>query len=132
MFPFYDFDMLQYMKMKGSVSPPDASTCIANLVSAVAYLHSKDILHRDIKPNNILIQPEPMAAILADFGGGRKILPQMSFGANEQLSLDVCTRWYAAPELLLRNPVYSYPIGIWSFGITIAHMEMRRPPFKQG
>ena len=132
MFPFYDFDMLQYMRMKGSFNGPDASTCIANLVGAVAYVHSKDILHRDIKPGNILIQSEPMAAILADFGGGRKMLPQMSVGANEQLSLDVCTRWYAAPELLLRNPVYSFPIDIWSLGITIAHMEMGRPPFEQG
>ena len=71
-----------------------------------------------------------MAAILGDFGAARRLLPHVSEGSNEGLSVDCCTRWYAAPEVLLSSNAYGLPSDVWSLGITITQMETGKAPFR--
>jgi len=71
-----------------------------------------------------------MAAFLGDFGGAKLILPHVEDGTVGCLSLDMTTRWYAAPEVLLRNEAYGFASDVWSLGISIAEMEMGHAPFR--
>ena len=103
------------------------------LLSAVQTLQSKHILHRDIKPQNILVQSQPLAAKLADFGGARHVLPDPGCSCHDDLpglSVGVCTIWYRAPEIFLPPHKYHFPSDIWSVGITLAELEVGRCPFR--
>ena len=128
MFPLYPMDLYKYIN-KSSVGETAAKTIASNLLSALQFLGLQQILHRDIKPQNILVQCEPLAAVLADFGAARYVLPTAG-GGNACLSTDVCTLWYAAPECLLAKTSYTFPSDMWSAGVTVAHMETGIPPFR--
>ena len=79
---------------------------------AVQYLGMKKVLHRDIKPANILVQRQPLAAILGDFGAARYVSPII--GSHEGgLSSDICTMWYRAPEVLITQTRYHFPSDVW-------------------
>ena len=97
MMPYYEQDLHKYAK--SGVEQKHAKVLAGCLADDLAYLHSQSIIHRDVKPGNLLVQREPMAAILGDFGAARKLLPQVSEGSNEGLSVECCTLWYAAPEV---------------------------------
>ena len=92
---------------------------------ALNYIHSKHIAHRDIKPQNILIDPSTNRVYLCDFGSA-KILRED--GKNVAY---ICSRYYRAPELILLDDdskyQYTESIDIWSFGCVIAEMILRRP-----
>ena len=90
---------------------------------ALAYLHSQSIIRPDVKRGNLLIQREPMAATLRDFGAARTLLPRAPDGCNEGLNLERCTVRCAAPEVLMSSNAYGTPSDMWSMGITIAQME---------
>ena len=64
MFPYYDSDLRKYISSTKGITQEEALRFAEGLVSALAYIHSESVIHRDIKPGNILIQREPMAAIL--------------------------------------------------------------------
>lgn len=91
------------------------------LLKGVAYCHSKLVLHRDLKPQNLLISRQGQLKI-ADFGLARP------FGAPvRSYSPEVVTLWYRSPDVLLGSKFYSTSIDMWSIGCIFAEMITGRP-----
>jgi len=96
------------------------------LLLAVYYMHSADILHRVMKPENILLNND-CELKLCDFGLSRGI----DFELNPTMSTNyVQTRWYRAPELLLNNATVSKETDMWSVGCIMAELVGRRVMFQ--
>nr|ALS04693.1 cyclin-dependent kinase 2 isoform X2 [Pseudodiaptomus poplesia] len=110
-------------KADGGIPEPLAKSFMRQLMEAIHYCHSHRVLHRDLKPRNLLIDPCGRIK-LADFGLAR------SFGFPVRtFTHEVITLWYRGPEILLGAKFYSYPVDIWSIGCIFAEMVTRRPLF---
>jgi mitogen-activated protein kinase 1/3 len=93
------------------------------------YIHSANILHRDLKPRNLLVNSNCDLKI-CDFGLARPLI--QDFKINSGVMTDyVATRWYRAPELLLSWKEYSSTVDVWSLGCIFAEL-LRRKPFLPG
>jgi len=91
------------------------------LLMGVAYCHHHRVLHRDLKPPNLLINREGQLK-LADFGLARAFgIPVRSY------THEVVTLWYRAPDVLMGSRRYSTPVDIWSVGCIFAEMANGRP-----
>lgn len=100
------------------------------LVDGVAYLHQNGIIHRDLKPANLLIDWSGILKI-CDFGQARAIDIGLEInGHRSELTYQVCTRWYRAPEILYGSTSYSYDVDLWSVGCIIGEMIQEWPLFK--
>ena len=73
-------------------------------------------MHRDIKPQNILIDHSKKILKIADWGLADFYIP------NKQYNVRVASRYYKGPELLLNNKFYHYSLDIWSLGLVFAGM----------
>jgi serine/threonine protein kinase len=90
---------------------------------ALAYIHNVNICHRDIKPQNILIDIKDHKLVLCDFGSAKKL-------EKGQTSVSyICSRYYRAPELILGEEAYDCQIDVWSIGCVIAEMFLGIPLF---
>ena len=92
---------------------------IFNLISAVKTAHAHGVMHRDLKPKNILVYGD-CDVVLCDFGLSRSTLtdpgPQR---VVRQLSYRVCTSEYRPPEIVLKASHYDEKTDIWSLGCTL-------------
>jgi serine/threonine protein kinase len=118
--------------------------------AGLKYLHTAGILHRDLKPQNILINAN-CECVIADFGlsratgivdgeaipdgdteavtGSTAVKSAASAASGADLTLYVVTRWYRAPELLLQSPSYAPAVDMWSVGCILAELLGRRVLF---
>ncbi|KAL6865751.1 Cyclin-dependent kinase catalytic subunit [Amphichorda felina] len=143
-FEFLDLDLKKYMDAlpvsdggRGKALPEGTSSTVANLglgesvvrkflmqlCLGIRYCHSHRVLHRDLKPQNLLIDRYGNLK-LADFGLAR------AFGVPlRTYTHEVVTLWYRAPEILLGGRQYSTGVDMWSVGCIFAEMCTRKPLF---
>ncbi|KEY71605.1 hypothetical protein S7711_06065 [Stachybotrys chartarum IBT 7711] len=143
-FEFLDLDLKKYMEAlpvseggRGKALPDGTSEIIQHLglgekmvqkfmwqlCQGIKYCHSRRILHRDLKPQNLLINGEGNLK-LADFGLAR------AFGVPlRTYTHEVVTLWYRAPEILLGGRQYSTGVDMWSVGCIFAEMCTKKPLF---
>ena len=96
------------------------------ILKALHYSHCNGIMHRDIKPQNIAIDPETLKVRLLDWGLADFYLPRQRYSSH------VATRMFKPPELLIEYPYYDYSIDIWSLGLTFAMMLFGKSPIHCG
>jgi len=91
------------------------------IVQGLAHMHKHGFFHRDLKPENLLLNQDIVK--IADFGLAREIRSRPPY--TEYVS----TRWYRAPEVLLRSTTYNSPVDMWAVGTIIAELYMMVPLF---
>ncbi|OMJ67284.1 hypothetical protein SteCoe_35601 [Stentor coeruleus] len=93
------------------------------ILRSIGYCHLMGICHRDIKPQNLLVDPTTHRLVLCDFGSAKRLVrgePNIAY---------ICSRYYRAPELVLGATGYSTSIDIWSAGCVIAEIFLGKPLF---
>ena len=116
----HDLKTLQEDMLDG-FSPSEIKTLLLQLTSAVEYLHSNWILHRDLKTSNLLMNNRGQMKV-ADFGMARY------YGdPPPKLTQLVVTLWYRAPELLLGAEKYGAEIDLWSVGCIFGELLTKQP-----
>jgi cyclin-dependent kinase 1 len=106
------------------MDPKLVKSYLYQINEAILFCHQRRVLHRDMKPQNLLITRDGTIKV-ADFGLGR------AFGVPVRVyTHEVVTLWYRAPEVLLGSSRYSCPIDIWSLGCIFAEMATKRPLFQ--
>ena len=93
------------------------------MMLSLKYLHSKGIAHRDIKPQNILVEPKTNKIKVCDFGSAKKLIQ-----GQKSISY-ICSRFYRAPELIFGATDYTNQIDVWSMGCVISELVLGRPMF---
>ena len=95
------------------------------LFRALAYMHcpSLNICHRDVKPQNLLIDPTTGVLKLCDFGSAKQLL------SGEQNIAYICSRYYRAPELIFGCTTYTVAVDIWAAGCVAAELFLGQPLF---
>lgn len=123
-FEYLDSDLKRYMDAYGNQLTMNNIRIFAfQIFRGLAYCHARRVLHRDLKPQNLLVN-ERGELKLADFGLARaKSVPTKTF------SNEVVTLWYRPPELLLGSTDYSTHIDMWAVGCILYEMVCGRPFF---
>ncbi|GFQ01513.1 cell division control protein 2 homolog a [Phtheirospermum japonicum] len=125
-FEYLDLDLKKHMDScpEFSQDPRLVKLFLYQILRGIAYCHSHRVLHRDLKPQNLLIDRRTNALKLADFGLARAFgIPVRTF------THEVVTLWYRAPEILLGSRHYSTPVDVWSVGCIFAEMVNQQPLF---
>eukprot|EP00069_Balaena_mysticetus_P018006 bmy_10950T0 len=123
-FEYLDKDLKQYMDDCGNImSMHNVKLFLYQILRGLAYCHRRKVLHRDLKPQNLLIN-EKGELKLADFGLARaKSVPTKTY------SNEVVTLWYRPPDVLLGSSEYSTQIDMWGVGCIFFEMASGRPLF---
>jgi cyclin-dependent kinase len=123
-FEYLDQDLKKYLDIcEGGLETTILKSFLYQLLCGVAFCHTHRVLHRDLKPQNLLINREGKLK-LADFGLARAFgIPVRSY------THEVVTLWYRAPDVLMGSRTYSTPVDIWSVGCIFAEMATSKPLF---
>ncbi|KAL0476581.1 mitogen-activated protein kinase [Acrasis kona] len=119
-------DMRAILSSNQGLSDQHIKYFVYQMLSALAHMHSADILHRDLKPENVLLNADCELRI-CDFGLSRGV----DFEQDPTMSTNyVQTRWYRAPELLLDHATVTKEIDVWSVGCIFGELYGRKVLFQ--
>ena len=125
-FEYMKQDLLELMKSKepNHLEESDIKDIIKQTLLGLSYMHKYGYFHRDMKPENLLINDKTVK--IADFGLAREIRSIPPY--TEYVS----TRYYRAPECILKSSNYNSPMDIWAVGCIMAEMYMHPKPLFYG
>ncbi|KAK2461713.1 hypothetical protein APHAL10511_006176 [Amanita phalloides] len=126
-FEYCEQDLKKYMDQhgdRGALEPNTVRSFMYQLLKGTAFCHENQVLHRDLKPQNLLINRKGELK-LGDFGLARAFGVPVNTFSNE-----VVTLWYRAPDVLLGSRTYSTSIDVWSCGCIFAEMISGLPLFR--
>lgn len=112
-----------YSKSKQTIPLVHVKLYMYQLFRSLAYIHSLGICHRDIKPQNLLLDPDTAVLKLCDFGSAKVLVkgePNVAY---------ICSRYYRAPELIFGATDYTSNIDVWSAGCVLAELLLGQPIF---
>ncbi|ORX62778.1 Pkinase-domain-containing protein [Hesseltinella vesiculosa] len=113
-------NLYEYLKTRRQTAQPlpfpQCRNLLRQILEALASMHEQGFAHRDLKPENLLLDARHQTIKLADFGLAKHL------SNNDPCTDYVSTRWYRAPEILLRAQHYGTAVDIWSFGTISAEM----------
>ncbi|KAI8373533.1 kinase-like domain-containing protein [Choanephora cucurbitarum] len=112
-----------YAKIRQPIPALQVKIYMYQLFRALAYCHSIGICHRDIKPQNLLLEPISGMLKLCDFGSAKVL------NSGDSNVSYICSRYYRAPELIFGAAEYSVKIDIWSAGCVMAELFLGQPLF---
>lgn len=122
-FEYMKENLYQLMKDRKRLFPESVIRNISfQILQGLSFIHKHGFFHRDMKPENLLCMGPELVKI-ADFGLAREIRSKPPYTDY------VSTRWYRAPEVLLRSATYSSPIDLWAVGCIMAELYTLRPLF---
>ncbi|XP_059901009.1 serine/threonine-protein kinase MAK isoform X8 [Gadus macrocephalus] len=122
-FEYMKENLYQLMKDRNKLFPESVIRNISfQILQGLCFMHKHGFFHRDMKPENLLCMGPELVKI-ADFGLAREIRSRPPYTDY------VSTRWYRAPEVLLRSSTYSSPIDMWAVGCIMAELYTLRPLF---
>jgi serine/threonine protein kinase len=123
-FEYLDKDLKKYMEANsGMIQPMLLKSFLFQLCRGLAFCHARGVMHRDLKPQNLLVTKDGRLK-LADFGLARAFCPPI-----RPLTHEVVTLWYRPPEILLGSQTYAPPMDIWAIGTIFVEMVTKRPLF---
>ena len=109
-----------------SLTDLDIRLYIYKILQSLEFAHSHGIMHRDVKPLNIVIDNDAKELRLIDWGLAEFYHP------NKEYNVRVASRYYKGPELLVDDKLYHYSLDIWSLGCTMAGMIFKIDTFFYG
>jgi len=126
--PFVEGESLRVRIAHGELPVPEALALLRDIAKALDYAHSKGVIHRDIKPDNVLLTGG--SAAVTDFGVA-KAISSSTHGGNTLTSIGVAlgTPAYIAPEQASADPTTDHRADIYAFGVTAYEMLAGQPPF---
>ena len=115
---------LQHHKRRTRFAPEHIKAYLWQTFRALEYIHARRICHRDIKPDNLLVDPATLRCRLCDFGCSKVIVkgqPNVSY---------ICSRYYRAPELMFGATEYGVGVDIWSVGTILMELIFGHLPYQ--
>ena len=119
-------DNIDYKSLFPTLTDQDIRYYIYQVLISLDYCHSMGIMHRDVKPQNIIINHQKKQLRLIDWGLAEFYLPEQDYNVR------VASRYFKGPELLVDDIYYDYSLDIWSLGCMFAGMIFKKEPFFQG
>lgn len=123
---FEHVDNTDWKTLYPTFSLDDIRYYIYQVLKALDYSHSQGLMHRDVKPHNIMINHEKRELRLIDWGLAEFYHPL------QQYNVRVASRHYKGPELLVDDVVYDYALDSWSLGVMLAGIIFKKEPFFNG
>ncbi|VDC00936.1 unnamed protein product [Peniophora sp. CBMAI 1063] len=121
-------DLHQIIKSGQALTNEHVQYFVYQILRGMKYIHSASVVHRDLKPGNLLVNSDCELKI-CDFGLSRGFDAQSEDGVSHMTEY-VATRWYRAPEIMLAFRRYDTAIDVWSIGCILAELLLGKPMFK--
>lgn len=122
-----EYDLAQVLYSSAQFSEFHIRDFFYQIMCGLVYIHSASVIHRDLKPGNILVSTSGVLKI-GDFGLARGVHPENT-GRRHSITNYVATRWYRAPEIMLSKGRYSRAVDTWAVGCIFSEFYGRRPLF---
>jgi len=123
---FEHVDNIDFRTLYPKLTDIEVRYYMMELLKALDFCHSNGIMHRDVKPHNVMIDPYKKQLRLIDWG-----LAEF-YHAKQEYNVRVASRYFKGPELLLDMRMYDYSLDMWSLGCMFAGMIFRQEPFFKG